>query len=73
MEVGGWRKLTLVERVLILLTLWTTASHAVDLVHEASSSTAAGGLLALLLLVLLLIASRELVDEIHDGSESECG
>jgi len=72
---GGGRH-TLVEVVLVLLTLLAAASSGVELVTDATEeATGAGGLLlrALALddllvdgLALVVTAASELVDEIHD-------
>lgn len=65
---GLWPKTrtsqTFIKRVLVLLGLAATASHVVQLAHEA---TAAGGLgfLALGALPFPFVVTGKLVDEVH--------
>ena len=59
--------LTLVEGVLVLLTLRATTGHAVQLVHEATATAGAFGLLVLTggVVVGVVAATSEVVDEVH--------
>jgi hypothetical protein len=59
---------TLVKTVLVLLALCATASHSVDLVHEATASL--GRSLLALSLVGVVVATGEVLDEIHDDNLS---
>lgn len=58
--------ITLVKTILVLLALRATASHSVDLVHEATASL--GRSLLALGVVGVVVATSEILDEIHDDS-----
>ena len=60
--------ITLIKTILVLLALRATASHSVDLVHEATASLGRG--LLALGAVGVVVATSKVLDEIHDDSLS---
>lgn len=67
--MGSWKEMfTLVKTIFVLLALRATASHSVDLVHEATASL--GRSLLALGVAGVVVATCEVLDEIHDDSLS---